>query len=365
MLGNTEGQIESMKRHVEAGGDPANGVTWDEEGHRVGEGWMVNPAYHACQMPADIRFLEHFELPFDRKKVHDSLRRYAEFSLQHLGGDPFDLEAFRRAYLDSVPDRFSMMIPLALHAYSLTGDDKYKNVAGALFDEYYSMSERNPLGYWCAKKFAPEAAWAFDTVYGPVSYHRGILAFWAEDMLDVIGRERAETFATAQARYFAFSGQLLSSLHADCATAIYTTAHWGHPNIRNQAALYLYDDFDFYRGLVGRLIVWSAAGPPPTGGPSGGGEGDMPLRTLALDYGGSYTLRWALGVGRRSKWNHVRAEELEGGGFRVSLLNTLPWAQPTGVVLSHQVGFTPPHRELMRFRLMAPAYREFAELEVR
>ena len=45
----------------------------------------------------------------------------------------------------------------------------------------------------------------------------------------------------------------------DKETALGATDHGGHPNCRNQIPPYLYDDFEFYRGLIGDLVHWAAA----------------------------------------------------------------------------------------------------------
>jgi hypothetical protein len=71
-------------------------------------------------------------------------------------------------------------------------------------------------------------------------------------MLDrMIGAGEAARFVAAQARWFVFSGQLLDTLETDNATAVRASTHGGHTGIRNQIGIYLYDDFAFYRGLLG------------------------------------------------------------------------------------------------------------------
>src|SRR5207253_11050150 len=80
-----------------------------------------------------------------------------------------------------------------------------------------------------------------------------------EGLLDVVGRDDAHRLVTAQARWFVYSGQLLDTLEMDNATAIRACTHGGHTGLRNQIGIYLYDDFDFYRGLVADLVTWSLA----------------------------------------------------------------------------------------------------------
>ena len=59
---------------------------------RVDEGWTGNPSYHAALMPCYVRVLEHFELPFRQKESREAIVRYADFSLELLGGNPVDFD---------------------------------------------------------------------------------------------------------------------------------------------------------------------------------------------------------------------------------------------------------------------------------
>ena len=89
----------------------------------------------------------------------------------------------------------------------------------------------------------------------------------------MVGRDDAHRLVTAQARWFVYSGQLLDTLEMDNATAIRACTHGGHTGLRNQIGIYLYDDFAFYRGLVGDLIRWSATAcmvPEPVDDDQGG-----------------------------------------------------------------------------------------------
>src|SRR5438270_7552278 len=102
------------------------------------------------------------------------------------------------------------------------------------------------------------------------------------------------TNEAAQARWFVFSGQLLDTLETDNPTAIRASTHGGHTGLRNQIGLYLYDDFDFYRGLVGDLVTWSAAAAQVPGQPDAWAVGAY--RGLELSNAGSPMLRWALDI---------------------------------------------------------------------
>src|SRR5262249_39062629 len=145
-----------------------------------------------------------------------------------------------------------------VHANTLKANPNYARAAKMLFDDFFRLVERNPHGYFPAWTFNPKAD-RYDTVYNPVTYERGLTACWCDGQLDIIGRERASQMVAAQARYFVFSGQLLDTLETDNAAAIRASTHGGHTALRNQIGIYLYDDFDFYRGLVGDLARWSAA----------------------------------------------------------------------------------------------------------
>ena len=83
------------------------------------------------------------------------------------------------------------------------------------------------------------------------------------------------------------------------ATAVAAHNHVGHPYFRNQIDHLLIDDYDFYRGLVGEHIIWTASTPTDKiDAPGGGGEGNGNYRNLALTLYGAYALRWALDMVR-------------------------------------------------------------------
>jgi hypothetical protein len=222
----TEEYIQRMRTRAALGGEPGAGRVRDENGCH--EGWTGNPAYHACMMASYIRFAKHFELPHPQQEYRDTLKRYADFTLEYLGGKPLDFERLRSSMQSNWTSRWVMMIPLMLHAYTLTDDLNYSRPAVMIFDDLMGMVERNPHGYWSVwlrdstgrRTCHPETAAIFDTTYNPISCQRGIPAFWSEGLLDLIGRERASQFTAAQARYFVVSGQLLDTMEMDSVTAI-------------------------------------------------------------------------------------------------------------------------------------------------
>jgi hypothetical protein len=179
--------------------------------------------------------------------------------------------------------------------------------------------------------------------------------------LDLIGRDAAARFVAAQARWFVFSGQLLDTLEMDNATAIRASTHGAHTNIRNQIGIYLYDDYDFYRGLLGDLVNWSAAAcqvPEPTD-PTGTGA----YRSLELSNAGSSMLRWALGIGPGSKWLESKVQRLGQNGFRLRAWNRLPQAKPSVKLSARDIGLS-SEAELLQVQLSGPAFRLPAEFEV-
>lgn len=357
-------QRKSIQTHIAHGGNPIDGATKNEKGELIGEGWIANPAYHACEWPTHLRFLEHFDLPHPSKDYREALRRYADFTLEILGGQPLNLEKIRKSLHSHWPNRFVMILPLMLQAYRLTKEEKYARVATMVFNDLMTMVEKNPHGYWAAWTFEPRSAHTFDTVYNPVGYPRGILAFWCEEFLDLIGREKASRFTAAQARWFVFSRQLLETFETDNETALRATDHGGHPNFRNQIALFLYDDFPFYRGLVGDLIQWAAA-TPPSSLQHGGWEGGGPYRTLGTIYYYSPLLRWALNIGRETRWFERSIQVLDGPKhFRWLIRNGLPWAQPSDWLYTHEVGLQPSHKVLLWIKMKQPTLRHEGELEV-
>src|SRR5262249_10206305 len=151
-------------------------------------------------------------------------------------------------------------------------------------------------------------------------------------------------------------------------TAIRACTHGGHTGIRNQIGIYLYDDFPFYRGLVGDLATWSAATcqvPGPTDP-----RGTSAYRGLELSNAGSSMLRWALGIRPGGKWLESRVLRLpplpalpplvgegEVGGFRLQAWNRLPQAKPTVKVAAQDVGL-PAKAEVLQVQLTGPAFRQ-------
>jgi hypothetical protein len=298
LAARTDYYIKVIQEHVKRGGKASEGRKPNDPDGTPREGWTGNPCYHAALMPCYVRVLEHFQLPFPQQEYRKAILRYADFSLELLGGNPLDLDRLNATFKTEWPNRFVPMIPLMLHAYSLQPEAKYAQAAKLLFDDLMQLVEQNPHGYWPAWTFQPKAD-KFDTVYNPVGYERGITALWSEGQLDVIGRDRASRFVAAQARWLVFSGQLLDTLETDNATALRASTHGAHTNLRNQIGIYLYDDCDFYRGLLGDLVNWSVASCQVPG--QADMSGTSPYRSLELSNGGSSMLRWALGIRPGSK----------------------------------------------------------------
>ncbi len=224
-------------------------------------------------------------------------------------------------------------------------------------------SERSSsrVNWFPAWSFHPKAD-KYDTVYNPVSYDRGINSFWFEDSLDLIGRDVAERFVAAQARWFVFSGQLLDTFEMDNVTAIRACTHGAHTNVRNQIGLYLYDDFDFYRGLVGDLVTWSAAGSQVPG--QAPYSGTSPYRRLILSNACSSMIRWALDIRPGNRWLQSEVQRLEKQeGFRLQGWNRLPLARPSIRVTAKDAGL-PSEADVLQVQLSGPAFRQPAEYEV-
>jgi hypothetical protein len=352
--------IDLIREHVKRGGKPSEGRKKNDPDGTPREGWTGNPCYHAALMPCYVRVLEHFELPFRQKEYRQAILRYADFSLELLGGKPIDFDKLNAAFQTEWPSRIVPIIPLVLHAYTLKPEKEYARAAKILFQDLMRLVERNPHGYWPTWSFRPKAD-KFDTVYNPVGYERGITALWSEGLLDLIGRDQATRFVAAQARWFVYSGQLLDTLEIDNATAIRASTHGGHTNIRNQIGIYLYDDFDFYRGLVADLITWSAASCQVSGQPEVPGTGAY--RSLELSNAGSSMLRWALGIRPGSKWLESKVRRLPPSGFRLQAWNRRPQAKPTIKVGARDVGLR-SDAELLQVQLQGPAFRQPAEFEV-
>lgn len=345
--------IDIIRRSVAQGLKPSGGGKQLPDGSRQ-EGWTGNPCYHSALMPVSVRTMEYFDLRFPRDEYRQAIVRYADFGLELLGGDPFDLEKFRTTLENEWPSRCVPTIPLMLHAYSLHNDRRYADVAKVLFADLMRLVQRNPHGYFPAWSWSPQAA-IYDTVYNPVSYERGVTSLWSERQLDLIGRDAASRFVAAQARWFVYAGQISDTFETDNVTAIRACNHGGHTSIRNQIGIYLYDDFAFYRGLVGELVTWSAATRPEPGRVLSAGTG--PFRKLELSNAGSSMVRWALNIAPGSRWFETSIERPSPTGFRLQIWNRLPKSRPTAVVRGTDLG-RKSDDEVLRATPTAPAFRE-------
>jgi hypothetical protein len=275
------------------------GYVKNDRGEIIGQGWLDNPCYHAVAGPFQLRILEHFGLDHRVGESREAFVRWADETLRLFGGEERDLEKFRAAYRTQWPARVVMLIPLMLRAYRETKDERYAKLAAMIFNDHMAMVESNPRGYWDPWKFNPTRASLYDSVYNCVTYGRGLTDFWAEGQLELVGRERASRFTASQARVLVYYAQLLDSFEMDSATAVAAHNHHGHPCFRNQIDHLLIDDYDFYRGLVGELVIWTASTPiDKIDAPGGGGEGNGIYRNLDLSQYGAYALRWALGMVR-------------------------------------------------------------------
>jgi hypothetical protein len=367
-VARTDYYVNLIRAHVERGGRPSEGKMPNDEDGTGREGWTGNPCYHAALMPCFVRVYEHFELPFPQQAYHEAILRYADFSIDILSGQrktaqgPIDFDKLNTTFQREWPSRIVPMIPLTLHAHTLKPEAKYTRAAKLLFDDLLRLVERNPHGYFPVWTFNPKAD-RYDTVYNPVSYERGLTAFWSEGKLDVIGRAAAARFVAAQARWLVFSGQMLDTLETDNATAIRASTHGGHTGIRNQVGIYLYDDFAFYRGLLGDLLAWSAAACQVPGPVDDSGVGAY--RSLTLSNGSSTMLRWALAIRPGSKWLESKVLPLPPSadpkekrkGFHLSAWNRLPQARPTIKVTAREAGL-PTDADLCHLQLTEPAYRQ-------
>src|SRR5205823_8854450 len=101
----TDYYINLIKRHVERGGKPSEGRKKDDPDGTPREGWTGNPCYHAAFMPCYVRVLEHFELPFPQKEYREAIVRYADFSLELLGGNPIDFDKLNATCQGEWPSR--------------------------------------------------------------------------------------------------------------------------------------------------------------------------------------------------------------------------------------------------------------------
>jgi hypothetical protein len=353
----TDFYINLIRKHIELGGKASEGAK--KPGER--EGWTGNPCYHAALMPCYVRVLEHFELLPDRQQAYrDAIVRYADFTLGILGGTPVDFDKLNATFRTEWPSRMVPVMPLMLHANTVKPDEKYVRAVKIQFQDLLRLVERNPHGYFPVWTWNPKAD-KYDTVYNPVSYERGIASLWPEGQAELVGREKAAHFVAAQARWFVYGGHLLDTLEMDNPTALRASTHGGHTMLRNQIGVYLYDDFDFYRGLVADLVTWSAAScqvPGPTDEYALGA-----YRSLELSNGGSPMLRWALGIQPGSKWQEAKVRRLPKDGFKLQTWNRLPQAKPDFNVAARNVGLK-SDADVLQVKLNGAAFRQPAEFEV-
>jgi hypothetical protein len=356
----TDYYINEIQRHVAGGGKPSEGRKKAPDGS-FHEGWTGNPCYHAALMPCYVRVLEHFGLLSDakRKGYDEAIVRFADFTLDLLGGKPIDFEKLDSVFRSEWPSRIVPVIPLMLHANSIRPNENFVRAVKMMFHDLMQRVERNPHGYFPVWSWNPNAA-PYDTVYNPVSYERGIAALWSEDQLKMVGREQAAKFVTAQARWFVFSGQLLDTLELDNPTAIRATPHGGHTELRNQIGIYLLDDFAFYRGLLASLVTWSVAScqvPEPVDD-----YGVGPYRSLELSNAGSSMLRWALDIRPGSSWQERKVEPHKDG-FTLLAWNRKVRAKPSFKISAKDAG-QKGDADVLQVDFGEPAFRLPAEFDI-
>jgi hypothetical protein len=358
----TDYYIRLIRTHVARGGKPSEGRKKDDPDGTPREGWTGNPCYHAALMPCTVRVLEHFELLSAprQKALRDAILRYADFTLELLGGNPINFDQLRVTFRGEWPSRIVPVLPLMLHAHTLRPAAKYVRAVQIQFEDLMRLVERNPQGYFPVWTWDPKAD-PYDTVYNPVSYERGIASLWSDEQLDLVGRDRAARFVAAQARWFVYSGQLLDTLETDNPTALRASTHGGHTMVRNQIGIYLYDDFAFYRGLVADLVTWSAASCQVPGATDDYGLGAY--RSLELSNAGSSMLRWALAIRPGSTWQEVKLQRRPKDGFTLQAWNRKPRAKPTIRITAQDAGLKAAE-DVLHVQLNEPAFRLPAEVQV-
>jgi hypothetical protein len=352
--------IKEIQSHVAMGGKPSEGRKKAPDGS-FHEGWTGNPCYHAALMPCYVRVLDHFELlPGRQQAYRDAIVRYADFTLDLLGGDPIDYDKLGQVFRSEWPSRIIPVTPLMLHASSIKPQEKYARAVKLQFQDLMRLVERNPHGYFPVWTWDPKAD-RYDTVYNPMTYERGVTSLWSEGQLNLVGIDHASRFVAAQARWFVFSGQLLDSLEMDNPTAIRASTHGGHTMLRNQIGIYLYDDFAFYRGLLGDLVSWSAASCQVPGPIDEYGVGAY--RNLELSNAGSSMIRWALGIRPGSSWREAKIQRQPKDGFKLQAWNRKPLAKPTFKVTAQEAGLK-AEGDVLAVQLPGPAFRVPAEVAV-
>lgn len=307
-----------IRKHAATGGTPIEGTS-----KGGGEGWHNNPAYAGVDVPVALRFMDHFQV-FDlakhrKEQYRKSLLAWADFSLEVLGNNPLNWDKLRASYRALWPNRVVMLVPLMLRAYRETNDESYARAAKLLFDDVLmSQVEKNPHGYFWAWGHSPKKAELFDPNYNVASCDRGMIDFWSEGQLAVIGKERATRFAAAQARYLAFSAQFLDTLEADSMTAVQSHFPGGIPSAIGQVPLLLYDDFQFYRGLVGDMIRWGVI---DDGATLERREGRRNLYNT-MKAGSRGAVFWAYGIGRDTPSRSKTAREMHARWLAVERSNS-------------------------------------------
>jgi hypothetical protein len=236
-----------------------------------------------------------------------------------------------------------------------------------------------PLGHWNAWAFQPKSGGRdYDTVYIGATVDRGIWDFYTQKQQKILGEPKLSKLVTGLARSTLVGHKFAESGETDN-FACEATYHGGHPQTRQHAFLFLQDDFDFYKGLVGDMIRWGAMAPERTDGVAfrwltqnrqfiGGGPGSPIMQPLM----------WALGIyaGERPQMARVvptlRGEKpLPKGSFRAAIKNAIPGEHAT---LSVTFGSLEPEliktnrllsaQVLWRATVLEPTYRASAKVEV-
>jgi len=135
--------IATMRDFVARGGKPAGGSHVDPDGVRR-EGFTGNPCYFAHLLPAYLRVFDFFELNFPHEEYRRALTRFADFTMESIGGKPFDLQKWNTTLEQEWPSRVVPAIPLMIGADTVNPDPQYRQAATILFDVLRDRVKKNP-----------------------------------------------------------------------------------------------------------------------------------------------------------------------------------------------------------------------------
>jgi hypothetical protein len=351
----------------------------DPRVQKTNECLFGNPGYHSSENPRMELLLSYFGHDKTVPEFRTGLIEWADYILAIMGKgtDGFDWNAYREGYLGFWPSRTVLVLPTYVYAYRMTKKDIYKDATARMMEDLFAEQNSGALGHWDAWSFRPKGGRDYDTVYIGATVDRALWDFYTQKQQKIVGEKKLSNLVTGLCRSTLVGHKFSDSGETDN-FACEASYHGGHPQTRQHAFLFLQDDFDFYKGLVGDMIRWGAMAPERTDGVGyrwltqnrpfvGGGTGSPIMQPMM----------WALGIyaGEYPQQARVlpvpRGEKLAKGSWRGGIKNAIPGDEST---LSVTFGSLEPEliktnrplsgQVLWRATVLEPTYRVHGKVEV-